>query len=329
MGRPSWLTARPVAHRGYHDRDAGRIENTIPAVEAAIARGFAIECDLQLTRDDVPIVFHDDTLDRLTEATGPVAARTLARSARPSASRHATPASRRLTNCSPSSPAACPSSPSSRAGSTGTGGWKQVAAPALAAYAGPLAVMSFDPDSVLRAEASSRRRLPRGMVADSFTDAEWKTIPALRRLALRHLAAAPLVAPSFIAYGVHALPADAPLLLRHLGMPLLDLDRAHRSRPGDRRAAMPTRSSSRASTPSGPIPTFAYRCREHSANVGIKRTTSNIKFLVELVNLTFDQRVRRIWRSNVKFAPPAYGQGFGAIGLNSISLRLIANWPRS
>src|SRR5262245_28821237 len=77
MGGPAWLTARPVAHRGYHDRDAGRIENTIPAAEAAIARGFAIECDLQLTKDDVAVVFHDDTLDRLTEAMGPVKTRTL------------------------------------------------------------------------------------------------------------------------------------------------------------------------------------------------------------------------------------------------------------
>ncbi len=72
--------------------------------------------------------------------------------------------------------------------------------------------MSFDPDSV-----SALRRLlpgvPRGMVADSFTDAEWHAlIPPLRRLALRHLAAAPRVMPSFVAWGVHDLPADAPLL---------------------------------------------------------------------------------------------------------------------
>ena len=77
-----WLTARPIAHRGYHDMglaSAGRrIENTMAAAEAAIARNFAIECDLQPTADGSVIVFHDDTLDRLTNLTGPVAAKTLA-----------------------------------------------------------------------------------------------------------------------------------------------------------------------------------------------------------------------------------------------------------
>src|SRR6185436_15293056 len=75
----AWLTARPIAHRGHHDRSAGRIENTLSAAAAAIARGFAIECDLQLTADGEAIVFHDDTLDRLTAAAvGPVRTRTLA-----------------------------------------------------------------------------------------------------------------------------------------------------------------------------------------------------------------------------------------------------------
>src|SRR4051794_7666728 len=75
----AWLTVRPIAHRGYHARNAGRIENTLSAAEAAIGENFAIECDLQLTADGEAIVFHDDTLDRLTEAAvGPVRTRRLA-----------------------------------------------------------------------------------------------------------------------------------------------------------------------------------------------------------------------------------------------------------
>lgn len=61
---------RPIAHRGLHNRDAGIIENSRSAFEAAIAGGFAIECDLQLTRDGVPVVFHDDKLERLTGLPG-------------------------------------------------------------------------------------------------------------------------------------------------------------------------------------------------------------------------------------------------------------------
>ncbi|GHA12558.1 phosphodiesterase [Devosia pacifica] len=64
---------RPVAHRGLHDRTAGIIENSAAAFRAAIEAGFAIECDLQLTADGRPIVFHDDDRERLTGRTGAVA----------------------------------------------------------------------------------------------------------------------------------------------------------------------------------------------------------------------------------------------------------------
>jgi glycerophosphoryl diester phosphodiesterase len=65
------LFARPIAHRGLHARDAGVIENSRAAFEAAIAQGYAIECDVQLSRDGVPFIFHDDALERLTGARGP------------------------------------------------------------------------------------------------------------------------------------------------------------------------------------------------------------------------------------------------------------------
>jgi glycerophosphoryl diester phosphodiesterase len=64
--------SRPVAHRGLHDRAGGIIENTISAAEAAIAGGYGIECDIQLSADGEAMVFHDHTLDRLTAAQGPV-----------------------------------------------------------------------------------------------------------------------------------------------------------------------------------------------------------------------------------------------------------------
>ena len=66
MAAPLWLTATPIAHRGLHDRTKGLIENTCGAARAAIARGYAIECDVQLTADGKAIVFHDFELDRLT-----------------------------------------------------------------------------------------------------------------------------------------------------------------------------------------------------------------------------------------------------------------------
>jgi len=71
----AFLTARPIAHRGLHDDNRLRWENTASAFHAAIAGDFGIELDVQLSADGVPMVFHDAQLDRLTGTTGLVADR--------------------------------------------------------------------------------------------------------------------------------------------------------------------------------------------------------------------------------------------------------------
>lgn len=63
---------KPVAHRGLHNRDAGVIENSPTAFRLAAEQGYAIECDLQLSGDDVPMVIHDGTLDRVTGQKGEI-----------------------------------------------------------------------------------------------------------------------------------------------------------------------------------------------------------------------------------------------------------------
>lgn len=74
---PAFFRA-PIAHRALHDRSKGRIENSLSAVRAAVAAGYGIEMDLQLSSDGVAMVFHDETLDRVAEASGPLSARTAA-----------------------------------------------------------------------------------------------------------------------------------------------------------------------------------------------------------------------------------------------------------
>ncbi len=54
------------AHRGFHTKDLTIPENTLPAFEAAITRGYGIETDVQLSRDHVIYVYHDTNLKRLT-----------------------------------------------------------------------------------------------------------------------------------------------------------------------------------------------------------------------------------------------------------------------
>jgi glycerophosphoryl diester phosphodiesterase len=82
MSAPAWLTDRPIAHRGLHDPASGRYENTLAAADAAIAGGFGIECDVQLSSDGEAMVFHDHDLERLTGASGPISARPAAELAR-------------------------------------------------------------------------------------------------------------------------------------------------------------------------------------------------------------------------------------------------------
>lgn len=62
-----------VAHRGgsYVDGQPLYPENTMPAFRRALHDGFAIELDVKLTRDGVPIVIHDGTLDRTRHARAP------------------------------------------------------------------------------------------------------------------------------------------------------------------------------------------------------------------------------------------------------------------
>ena len=167
MSEFGWLTARPIAHRGYHDRAAGRIENTLPAAEAAIARNFAIECDLQLTADGRVVVFHDDTLDRLGEAEGPVGARTLAdlRAIRLRDTDARIPTLEDLLDLVDGQ---VPLVIELKSQWNGDRRLEQAVAPILDGYSGPAAVMSFDPMSMVAmrrllaqpAARHDRRRLP-------------------------------------------------------------------------------------------------------------------------------------------------------------------------
>jgi glycerophosphoryl diester phosphodiesterase len=70
----AWDRPVAIAHRGGSRL---RPENTMPAFEHAWAIGAdAVECDVHLSRDGEPVIIHDATLDRTTDASGPVASRT-------------------------------------------------------------------------------------------------------------------------------------------------------------------------------------------------------------------------------------------------------------
>lgn len=78
MAALDWLIKQPVAHRGLHDLNHKCWENTLPAFEAAVRQGFAIECDVHLTSDGGVIIFHDDDLKRLANREGRISKLTTA-----------------------------------------------------------------------------------------------------------------------------------------------------------------------------------------------------------------------------------------------------------
>jgi glycerophosphoryl diester phosphodiesterase len=72
---PAGLQGAPIAHRGLW-RTGAAPENSLAAFEAACAAGYGVELDVRLSADGEAMVFHDDTLERLTAESGLVEERT-------------------------------------------------------------------------------------------------------------------------------------------------------------------------------------------------------------------------------------------------------------
>lgn len=66
-GKSSKIDKRPYAHRGFHDQHGAPAENTLSAFKKAKDYGYGIELDVQLTRDEKVVVFHDETLKRMAQ----------------------------------------------------------------------------------------------------------------------------------------------------------------------------------------------------------------------------------------------------------------------
>ena len=96
------------------------------------------------------------------------------------------------------------------------------AAAVLEGYAGPVAVMSFDP-GVLEALRDLAPGLPRGIVAERhYEHDEWSRMSAEQKRSLAHLLHGFRTRPHFVAYRVQDLPTPAPWIARKLfGLPLL------------------------------------------------------------------------------------------------------------
>ena len=219
MAELYWLK-RPIAHRGLHDAAGGVIENSASAVTAAMGKGYAIEVDLQCAAGHMPVVLHDATLDRLTAETGPVAVRdveTLRTISLKGSSDHILSLPDLLERVGGYVPLVL----EVKSTWARDGKFEANIARALKPYAGPVAVMSFDPYAI-DAFREAAPNLARGLVASRFDQEDWPDLMPLQRFAMRHLLTSAFARPHFIAYDIAALPAFAPLIARLLfGLPLL------------------------------------------------------------------------------------------------------------
>ena len=184
---PACFLTRPIAHRGLHDASDGRPENSAAAFRAAIAAGYAIELDVQMSLDGAAMVFHDYHLSRLTGQNGPVAQRPasdLSRIQLSGSQDTITDLEQVLGLIAGQVPLLVEIKDQDGNMEHNVGVLEAAVAQALRSYRGPVAVMSFNPYSVT-AFGEIRSDIPLGLVTDSFEPEDWPTLNAERR---EHLA---------------------------------------------------------------------------------------------------------------------------------------------
>ena len=205
-----WIAGHGFAHRGLHG--TGVPENSLAAARGAIAHGLGIECDIQRSSDDQPMVFHDWDLLRLIGTTSETAMMTAdqLQAMRYTGSNEA-PATLSDLLILVAGKVPLLIEIKSRRGYDVEQTCK-VVRDALAGYAGLHAVMSFDP-RVSRWFSRHDPARPRGLVVTEENDRG--VMGTIRRhLALWH------ARPDFLAYDIRDLPSRFAAAQRRRGLPV-------------------------------------------------------------------------------------------------------------
>ena len=202
------LLSRPIAHRGLH-HPGGPVENSLPAVEAAIDRGLGVEVDVQLSADGVAVVHHDSTLRRICGIDRRV--RDVASESLQSTPLRGTDATVPLARdvidlVGGTTPLVldlkCAPRRTDRRRLAG-----QIAR-LTAAYDGPVAVVGFDPLAIA-AIASAAPWVVRGQSGGVPLSPRIKTWATPATRPLDHLWFAPISRPHFVSYNVERMPHAA------------------------------------------------------------------------------------------------------------------------
>ncbi len=210
----AFLSQKPYAHRGLHG--AGILENSLSAFAAAVDAGHGIELDVHMSRDGTIIVFHDDTLERLTDQTGQVREMT--------ASQLCAIPLKGMNEGIPTLDAVlrlvqgrAPILIEMKGHDVPVIKFCLAVRRVLEGYNGPVAIMSFNPE-LCRWFHRHANRIPHGLV---MTQGSGKTKGSgLSGRLARHLALW-RASPEFLAYDIRDLPAPFPARQRQRGLPLL------------------------------------------------------------------------------------------------------------
>ena len=183
MSLPKSFLDRPIAHRALHDTTNGRPENSLAAIRAAIDANYGIEIDLQPSADRVAMVFHDQTLERLTAESGPVAARTASQLQDiplVGAGEGIPTLTQVLELVAGRVPLLIEIKDKDGTLGPDIGLLEDATARALDGYTGDVAVMSFNPNSIVTM-AELCPDIPRGLVTEDYTRSKgWKLSDADR-----------------------------------------------------------------------------------------------------------------------------------------------------
>jgi glycerophosphoryl diester phosphodiesterase len=217
------LFPNPIAHRGLHDRAKGVIENSASAFEAAIVGGYAIECDIQLSSDGVPVVFHDDVTERLLGKPGAIADRAVSDiTSSPLLDSAAGDCPQRFTDflAQIAGRTLLQIELKHQRDTTGTQLLARSVAEMLKAYQGQVTIESFDPH-LLTAVRQFGFSGPRGIITYDYADeSESSTLTAEQRYTLRHLLHWHETQFDFISCAKDALNLPAIVFWRALGKPV-------------------------------------------------------------------------------------------------------------
>ena len=223
MTLPSVFIDRPFAHRGLHNAEMDRAENSKKSILAAIVAGYGIEIDLQLSCDGVPMVFHDYSLGRLAQANGPIAQRSAAELGAINLlydGGSIQTLSQVLNQVAGQVPLLIEFKDQDRQMGPNIGPLGKAAAKILRNYSGPYAVMSFNPHAVYELQ-HLLPETPRGIVTDPYSAKDWPTLPAHVRNHLRNISDYGSTGSCFISHNQTDLTAKPVTLLKYVGATIL------------------------------------------------------------------------------------------------------------